>query len=157
MLRWSDFWPEFESGGKRRNRCAFSRAPQPARPAMLHLFAAALIAAAPAPRSDDVQVLAGADFESLARTVEARCPLAPIRTIKPAELLYAEELFEEALPKARQDALNQVRAGDPGVVRCADRDGASCSAVANLHVYQSAAVMPGFIDSLCRHGAAPWR
>jgi len=123
---------------------------------MLSLIAVALITAAPAPQGDEFQVLAGSRFEAFLQDVGARCPASRVIYVKAATLLDAEETFGDSLHGRRAAALSRAAKADSMAQACLTRDGAGCSAVANLGVYRKAGLMPAFVAAVCARGDGPW-
>lgn len=109
------------------------------------LFLAFLLAAS---ASAQPQRMIGEAFEDLAQRTDASCPARGVRAISPADLDYAQERFEDALPpreRTRLDAANTAAA------HCANENGVTCPAIATLEAMRKAQLMPRFADYLCAH------
>lgn len=115
-------------------------------------LAAALSAGRPNAASP---ALAGEAFQAFVRDARSGCPQADVAHLTPAGLLNLEEAFLPRL-SARQSrrleaALPRSKSG--GLKACADRDGASCTALAYLEGFRRIGVSPNFVRFACASSA----
>ncbi len=97
------------------------------------------------------QIFAGPTFEALAKSTDRQCPNRHVRFIKPGDIDWEEERFEETLrpdEKAKFEAAIE-RTADGGPKRRENRNGLSCTASANLEAIAKASLTDGFTAFVC--------
>jgi len=126
---------------------------------MRHTILLGLLLTAPVLAGDRIQIFAGRDFNALVARTQARCPAAPIRYAKAADLLDAEDRFVATLRTRDRRRLTTAipREADGGASRCAKSPGgASCPASANLEAMRKARMLDRFAAFACRLPHRSW-